>query len=109
MKTIGLIVMLLSDAIGSCSGLTGGAAGKPLMGFMPGAAVVLLPLVQDVVFVGAYEKIGVLLVGSFVGGTETVEVIVGVIVMVVWRLMSPAAAGPARRAEMKILASILGC
>lgn len=96
--------MLLSDAIESFSGLTGGAAGRPLMGLMPGAAVELL-LVQEVMFVGAYEKSGALLVG----GTETVEVMVGVIVMVVWRLISPAAAGPARRAEMKILASILGC
>ena len=102
-KTIGLMVMLSFGVVVSFAGLRGGAAGKPLMGLMPGATVeVLLFLVQEVAFVGAYEKSGV----SLVGGTETVEVMVGVIVMVVWRLISPAAAGPARRAERKMRASI---
>ena len=62
-KTMGLIVVLDLGTSVSLLGLTGGAAGKPLIGFRPGARV-RAPLALEAVPEGKNGSIVVLFAGS---------------------------------------------
>jgi hypothetical protein len=59
-KMMGLIVVLDSEAL---LGLTGGAAGRPLIGSMPGASV-MAPLTLEAVPEGRKGRIVVLFSGT---------------------------------------------
>ena len=61
--TIGLIVVLDLGVLVSLLGLTGGAAGRPLIGLMPGARV-MAPLALETVPDGKNGRIVVLFAGS---------------------------------------------
>lgn len=62
-KTMGLIVALDLATPVSLVGLTGGAAGRPLMGLRPGARV-MAPLALEAVPDGKNGRIVVLFAGS---------------------------------------------
>ena len=62
-KTMGLIVVLDLGMSVSLLGLTGGAAGRPLIGLMPGASV-MPPLALEAVPDGKNGRIVVLFAGS---------------------------------------------
>jgi hypothetical protein len=80
-KTMGLIVVLDLGMSVSLLGLTGGAAGRPLIGLMPGARV-MAPLALEAVPDGKNGRIVVLFSGAKTKCVE-VETIVDVWV-VVW-------------------------
>ena len=62
-KTMGLIVVLDLGMLVSLLGLTGGAAGRPLIGLRPGASV-RAPLALEAVPDGRNGRIVVLFAGS---------------------------------------------